>query len=199
MTDESNFWDDCYAEGKTGWDRGEVHPALSNWLELGLLNPCNIVVPGCGRGHEVIELAAHGFEVTAIDIANEPVQHLRKQLCGYEANSKVVQESIFDYRPSQPIDAVYEQTCLCAIDPTQRAQYEKAVFDWLKPAGKLFILFVQKMNSPTEGPPFHCDLEEMKAIFPESRWSWAASETPPRFDHPSGRLFELAHVLTKRT
>jgi len=199
MADETKFWNDCYADGKTGWDRGEVHPALPTWLESGLLTPCDIIVPGCGRGYEVVELAENGFNVTAIDIANEPVQQLREQLGGYEANSQVVQESIFDFQPTRPVDAVYEQTCLCAIDPAQRPQYEQVVYDWLKPSGKLFVLFVQKTESPNEGPPFHCDLKEMRELFPESRWSWpSASETPPRFEHPSGKLFELAHVLTKR-
>ena len=198
MTDKSKFWNDCYAEGKTGWNRGEVHPALTNWLEKGLLTPCNTVVPGSGHGYEVVKLAERGFDVTAIDIANYPVQHLQKQLRGYEANSQVVQKSIFDYRPSQPVDVVYEQTCLCAINPTQRTQYEQTVFDWLKPAGKLYVLFVQKGESPNEGPPFHCGMEDMKELFAESRWIWPENETISRFEHPSGMLFELAHVLTKR-
>ena len=192
------FWNDCYAEGKTGWDRGEVHPALSKWLESGSLNPCDIVVPGCGRGYEVVELAKNSFQVTAIDIANEPVQHLRKHLGEHEANSQVIQKSIFDYRPNKPVDAVYEQTCLCAIAPAQRALYERVVFDWLKPVGKLYVLFVQKGESPNEGPPFHCGMEDMKELFAESRWIWPEHKTLSRFEHPSGMLFELAHVLTKR-
>ena len=196
--DNTTFWNSCYAEGKTGWDRGDVHPALTRWIKNGCLSPCSIIVPGCGRGHEVLSLAEQGFDVTAIDIANEPVQHLRKKLSGHETNSLVVQQSIFEFRPEQSVEAVYEQTCLCAINPTERSQYEEAAFQWLQPAGKLFVLFAQKSNSPDEGPPFHCDIEDMKEIFPESRWSWPISEDVSRFEHPSGKLFELSHVLTKR-
>lgn len=199
MVDETKFWNDCYAEGKTGWDRGDVHPALLKWLESGLLASCHIVVPGCGRGYEVVKLAENGFDVTAVDIANEPVQHLQKRLGGFESNSRVAQESVFDFRPSQPVDVVYEQTCLCAIDPAQRTAYEQSVYNWLKPSGKLFVLFVQKTMNPLMGPPFHCSLNDMKKLFPESRWGWpSATKTPSRFEHPSGKLFELAHVLTKR-
>ena len=198
MTDENKFWDDCYAEGRTGWDRGAVHPALTNWLEAAAFSPCKIAVPGCGRGFEVVELAKHGFDVTAIDIANEPVQHLRKQLSGHESNSRVIQQSIFEFTPPRPFDVIYEQTCLCAITPDMRAKYEQTVFDWLKPNGELFVLFAQKFNHPNNGPPFHCDLNDMESIFPTSRWSWSANQTPARFDHPNGKLFELAYVLKKK-
>ena len=198
MTNENKFWDDCYAEGRTGWDRGAVHPALPKLLDMGSLKPCKIAVPGCGRGFEVVELAKHGFDVTAIDIADEPVQYLREQLIGHKANSRVEQQSIFEFTPPQPFDVVYEQTCLCAIAPDMRAKYEQTVFDWLKPNGELFVLFAQKSNRPNEGPPFHCDLNEMKEIFLTSRWSWPAHQTPARFDHPNGKLFELAYILKKK-
>ena len=198
MNDKHKFWDDCYAEGRTGWDRGDVHPALLNWLNNRSLSPCSIIVPGCGRGFEVVELARHDFDVTAVDIANHPVQHLRKQLSGHEANARVVQQNIFEFTPPQPVDAVYEQTCLCAIAPDMRAKYEQTVFNWLKPTGDLFVLFAQKAVNPNQGPPFHCDLAEMQEIFCPTRWRWPASKSPTRFDHPNGKLFELAYVLKKK-
>jgi len=197
LSDEAKFWDDCYAEGRTGWDRGQVHPALTTFIEMRLLNPCTIIVPGCGRGYEVVELAKQGFDVTAIDIATEPIEHLRKQLEPFETSSSVVQMSVFDFQPLQPVDVVYEQTCLCAIDPQLRSKYEQTVFNWLRPAGELFVLFAQTERSNL-GPPFHCSLEEMGLLFPESRWRWKTKDTPKRFEHPSGKLFELAHILSKR-
>jgi len=197
--EESKFWDDCYAEGRTGWDRGEVHPALLRWMEAKrLTTPCSIIVPGCGRGYEVVQLAKHGFDVTGIEIANEPAEHLRKQLENYQQNARVIQKNIFDFQPRLPVDAVYEQTCLCAIEPGQRADYERAVFQWLKPGGELFALFVQKPERPNQGPPFHCDLEDLKVTFPSSRWKWSTENVTARLDHPSGKLFELAHVLERR-
>lgn len=197
--EESKFWDDCYAEGRTGWDRGEVHPALLRWMEAKrLTTPCSIIVPGCGRGYEVVQLAKHGFDVTGIEIATEPVEHLRKQLADYKGNALVVQESIFDFQPSEPVDVVYEQTCLCAIEPDQRADYERAVLGWLKPGGELLALFVQKPENPNQGPPFHCDLEDLKNTFPESRWQRSTKDVTERFGHPSGKMFELPCVLKRR-
>ena len=39
-----------------------------------------VVVPGCGRGHEVVELARRGFEVTAIDFAPAAIEALSTKL-----------------------------------------------------------------------------------------------------------------------
>ena len=199
MNDASKFWNDCYAQGKTGWDRGVVHPALLRWIKTKrLAPPSSIIVPGCGRGYEVVELAKHGLNVTAIEFASEPIDFLRKQIDNYEGNVQIVQESIFDFHLSEPVDAVYEQTCLCAIDPSQRALYEQTVFQWLKPGGELFVLFAQKPVDPNQGPPYNCDLDDMRKTFPESRWNWLTKNVAARFDHPSGKLFELAHVLERR-
>ena len=67
---EPHEWEARYREGNTGWDRGDASPALSSWLETGALAPCRTLVPGCGRGHEVIALTRQGFEVTALDFAD---------------------------------------------------------------------------------------------------------------------------------
>ena len=193
---DSDFWDQCYAEGKTGWDRGEVHPALRQWVDMDLLKPCSIIVPGCGRGYEVVELATRGFDVVAIDIAAEPIQSLQKQLESNQVTAQVVRESIFEFQPKEPVDAVYEQTCLCAISPAMRTQYERSVFRWMRPGGALFALFAQ-LENPSDGPPNHCSFKDMKATFPETRWLWATDQ-PSRFEHPSGKLHELGYVLTRR-
>jgi len=72
-------WQSRYESGATGWDRGKPNPALLRWLENDL-QPCRILVPGCGRGHEVVELASRGFKVTALDYTKAPVQELTRKL-----------------------------------------------------------------------------------------------------------------------
>ena len=54
------FWDNRFAEGNTPWDRGASSPQLRTWIGSGLLKPCRILVPGCGSGYEVVELALAG-------------------------------------------------------------------------------------------------------------------------------------------
>lgn len=189
-----DFWQNQYEAETIGWDRGAVHPAMLNWIADGQLSLCRIVVPGCGRGHEVIHLSQHGFTVTAIDYAPAPIEFLRANLAKHDLEATLFAGDLFSFTPEQPFDAVYEQTCLCAIAPRLRTAYADLLFDWLRPGGKLFLLMMQ--TGTDTGPPFHCPVEEMRELFPDHRWQWP-SQPPVHHDHPSGRVHEMATVLTR--
>lgn len=192
------FWQQRFENQETGWDRGSPSPQLSAWLENGELQPCRIVVPGCGSGWEVAELATRGFEVIGIDYTAAAVEKTRALLFGRTLKAEVIQADVLGYQPTMPFDAIYEQTCLCAIHPDHWFQYAKQLRGWLKPGGSLWALFMQMIRPAASelglilGPPFHCDINAMRALFPESDWVWPK---PPyaKVPHPS-----LAHELGLR-
>lgn len=202
MKPDKSFWDKCYAEESTGWDRGSVHPALLDWSNRGLLTPCRILVPGCGRGYEVEYLSEAGFDVTAVDYAQSPLENLRRRVAKLANQPVMIQQDIFQYDPEENFDSVYEQTCLCAIAPEQRSNYERQVHGWLKPGGTLFALFMQcdqlqRSEGSPGGPPFHCDVEDMRRLFPIDRWEWLDSPDKS-FAHPNGVIFEFAARLQRK-
>lgn len=187
-------WETRYQSGETGWDRGASSPALSVWLKSdGLETGSHILVPGCGRGHEVVHLAELGYQVTGIDIAPSAVRHLQQTLTDKGLKAVVLQADLFEFRPAHAFDAIYEQTCLCAIQPGQRETYEHLLHKWIKPGGTLFALFMQ--TGAEDGPPFHCDLLAMRRLFPDSRWEWPVIE-PVFTPHRNGR-FELGYQLKR--
>jgi SAM-dependent methyltransferase len=195
------FWEQRFAEGNTPWDRGASSPQLGKWLSSGLLKPCRILVPGCGSGYEVVELALAGFEVTGLDYADEAIARTHGQLKDAGVDATLVQADALAWRPGRPFEAVYEQTCLCALYPDQWREYADQLYCWIVPGGKLYALFVQlprpdAASGAIQGPPYHCDINAMRALFPEPRWEW---EKPPypRTAHPIG-LEELAVVLRRR-
>ncbi len=187
-------WEGRYRRGETGWDRNGSNPLLHTWLVESLSADSTILIPGCGHGHELIDLARMGFAVTGIDIAPTPVARMRSTLDSEGLSAEVIQVDMFEYCPDSPFDAVYEQTSLCAIQPGQRVAYEKKLHQWLRPGGELYALFMQ--TGAEGGPPFHCDITDMKALFPFSRWEWG-EEKALHSPHPSGR-FELAYRLIRR-
>jgi SAM-dependent methyltransferase len=194
------FWEQRFAAGDTPWDRGATNPQLGAWLDEGVLKPCRILVPGCGSGHEVAALARAGFEVTGLDYAAEAIARTRRQLAAAGAAAALVEADALAWRPDRPFDAIYEQTCLCALYPDQWRAYADQVHRWLKPGGLLFALFVQ-MPRPgagegaIQGPPYHCDINAMRALFPAPLWDWPKPPYP-RTTHPRG-LAELAVVLAR--
>jgi SAM-dependent methyltransferase len=195
-----SFWDQRFAEGNTPWDRGAVNPQLVAWLSTGALKPCRILVPGCGSGFEVAALAQAGFDVTGLDYAPEAIALTRKQLDAASLKATVIEADALAWQPDKPFDAIYEQTCLCALYPDHWRAYADQLHRWLAPSGRLFALFVQvprtgAAEGKIEGPPYHCDINAMRALFPAPLWSW--SKPPyPRTTHSQG-FNELAVILER--
>jgi len=186
-------WETRYQNGQTGWDRGQISPALRHWLNTNDLKPGKILVPGCGQGYEVIELVKLGFDVTAIDIASSAIESLKSKLNEENISANVIQADLLTWKTKKRFDNIYEQTCICALNPDQWSAYENKLHQWIKSGGKVFALFMQTHRSG--GPPFHCDMGEMEQLFPDGRWNWN-SRSGDRISHPSG-WEELAFILEK--
>ncbi|MDQ6962812.1 MAG: methyltransferase domain-containing protein [Mariprofundaceae bacterium] len=189
-------WEQLYQENDIGWDRGAISPALKHWLPTLKENKHQrILIPGCGYGHEVIELASQGYDVTGLDIAPSAIKQLDENLKKKNLSATTVCEDLFNYHPTQIFDAMYEQTCLCTIPSAKRKYYEHAVFNWLKQGGSLMILLMQ--TGTLSGPPFHVGLLSARQMFDESRWLWP--DTPPvLIPRPKGGRFELSFILEKK-
>jgi len=189
------FWNQRYDNEHTPWDRGSVSPALVEWLEAGVLAPpASVLVPGCGRGHEVLELARHGFDVTAVDLSPAALAALRQRLGAADLDAVLTEGDLLTWEAGRRFDVVYEQTCLCALLPENRAQYEHRLRHWVKPGGMLLALFMQ--SDKHDDPPFHCPIPEMHRLFPAQAWDWPG-EPPARVPHPAG-VFEYAVALRRR-
>lgn len=197
-----DFWQQRFAAGQLPWDRGAPSPRLAAWLGDGSLAPGRIAVPGCGSGHEVVALARGGFSVTAIDYAPGAVHLTQGRLAAAGLTAEVVQADVLTWQPAAQLDAVYEQTCLCALHPDHWVAYAARLHAWLRPGGTLALLAMQALREGAgqgliEGPPYHVDVNALRALLPGDRWDWPR---PPyaRVPHPSSTWAELAIVLTRR-
>ncbi len=199
MKEESLNWEERYQEGDTGWDRGGPSAALMQWLDAGAISEgSSVLIPGCGYGHEVIELAKRGHKATGLDIAPSAIKALNHSLSetGASASSLGVCADLFEYEPAQPFDVVYEQTCLCTLNAKQSQDYEKSLHRWLKEDAILLLLLMQ--TGDAGGPPFHCDLKDMRQLFDPSRWSWP-TKAPLLIPRPKGPRFELGFILQRKS
>ena len=188
-------WEARYRDGATGWERPGPNPAFQTWIETGALAPCRILVPGGGRSPEPLMLAEAGFQVTVVDAAESAVAVQRARLERLHVAAQVERADLFHWQPSVRFDAIYDQTCLCALPPVSWPDYTRRLHNWLRLDGRLFILFMQ--TGSQGGPPFHCDMAEMRRLFPPTHWDWN-TPLPPLVDHPSGRTEQPA-VLRARS
>lgn len=159
MTD----WEHRYLSGDTPWEKGEGHPALAAWLERNTFRG-RVLVPGCGLGHDVRLLASQGAEVVGLDIAPSAIAAADKYP---RAGNETYEAGDFFEPPAGWIgafDGIFEHTCFCAIDPSQRAAYARSAARLLRPGGRLLAIFYLDPGTD-EGPPFGCTTTELDALF----------------------------------
>ena len=176
-------WESRYRDGNTGWERHGLNPAFLAWRDSGTLAPRRILIPGGGRSLEPLALAEAGFDVTVVDAAPSAVAAQRSLFERLTLTARAEQANLFDWEPDQPFDAIYDQTCLCALPPGLWPGYSRRLHRWLRPDGSLFILFMQ--SDRPNGPPFHCDVDAMRRLFAAPAWRW--SEPLPRAGRASVR------------
>lgn len=194
------FWQQRFEQRQTPWDRGAPGPQLLRWIGQGELGVgMSVAVPGCGSGHDVQALAQAGCVVTGIDYAQAAVALTRTRLGSLQA--AVVQADVLQWQPEAPLDAVYEQTCWCALHPDHWAAYAAQLQRWLRPGGRLFLMAMQCRHDSAaegriEGPPYHMDINAVRALLPSSLWQWPA---PPYAvaPHPSAGWAELGLAITR--
>jgi len=164
MTD----WEQRYRDKDTPWEKGAAAPPLRAWLNL---NPIRgrVLVPGCGIGDDVRLLASHGATVIGLDIASSAIRRARS--CPVVGKENYRLGDILDLPKSLEgqFDWVFEHTCYCAIDPSDRPAYVDGVTRALLPGGRMLGLFYPFTgNPPGEGPPFPASLEELDDAFRKS-------------------------------
>ena len=163
---EESHWTRCYESGETPWDKGEGAPGLVAWLDSNAIDG-DVLVPGCGLGHDVRAIAAKGANPLGMDLAPLAIERA-------QSSPKVGTERfrIGDFLNLSDdlvgaFDWVVEHTLFCAINPKDRDPYVEAAHRALKPGGHfLAVFFINPDLDPGEsGPPFGCEPSELDRRF----------------------------------
>lgn len=160
---QAAFWDERYRAGFTPWDARGVPAALTRFVESAA--PARrVLVPGCGSAYEAGYLDAHGFEVTAIDIAPEALGRAR-QILGDQVSHRVLRRADF-FTLAIDVDWIYERALLCALPPRLWENYASAARRLLRPGTLLagFFFIDEAAPEPRRGPPFPATRGELDAL-----------------------------------
>ena len=177
-----------------------MNPQCLAWIKDETLPKGRVLVPGAGRSAEPLALAQAGYAVTVVDVAESAVAFQAGLLAPF--GGVAVKADLFAWAPDVALDAVYEQTCLCAMHPDHWTRYARALHDWLRPGGRLFLMGMQvsrpaAADGVIEGPPYNVPVNALRALFDGSRWEWPAPPYP-RVAHPFADAYELGLVLVRR-
>lgn len=185
---DAAYWNDLYLKGDTGWDKGAPSPPLVRMLREGIVpKGASLAVIGAGRGHDAVEAARQGYQVTAIDFAPEAIKGIRENAARAGVQLEAVEQDVFDLEG--PFDAILEHTCFCAIDVARRAEYVDTIFHALRPGGVLFGLFYA--HGKDGGPPFDTSEAEVRDLFAPHFHIQRLLRAPDSFPNRAGKELEF--------
>ena len=186
-------WDGRYEAGTTPWDKGYGAPPLAEFLDRSRVDG-RVLVPGCGRGHDVRLLASHGAEPVGLDISALAIAQARTFPT---VGNEEFREGDFlnGGCGKEAFDWVFEHTCFCAIHPEERGAYVEAVHRALKPAGHFLAIFFVTIEDP-EGPPFPISEAEIDRLF-QNRFETIESWVPGR-SYPEREGREAMRLMRKK-
>jgi SAM-dependent methyltransferase len=155
-----DFWDTRFRQNVTPWDAGRVPAALQRFLGRHA-GRGRALVPGCGTGYEVRELAHAGFDVTAIDFSEAALEAARRELGPLAHLVRLADFFSFEH-DTPPFDAIYERAFLCALPRRVWPDWERRAAQLLRPGGLLCGVFFFDDNA--RGPPFGVAAGQLEAL-----------------------------------
>ncbi|ERF71266.1 hypothetical protein EPUS_05318 [Endocarpon pusillum Z07020] len=183
-------WENLWAKGDfLPWDKGAPNPALIDTLQEqqniignamvevdGKLRRKRALVPGCGRGVDVLLLKSFGYDAIGLEYSETAVKACRKyeeehgseyqtydEMLGEGSAQFVVGDFFQDDwlagigGSEKRFDLIYDYTFFCALNPSFRPNWAKRMSQLLGPAphSNLFCLeFPTYKPLSTGGPPF---------------------------------------------
>lgn len=143
-------WEQVWQNGETRWDLGGVTPALVTFLREQPAHG-NVLVPGCGAGHDAYYWAKQGARVVAVDFAPSALAAAQARYQHTKITWTAADVTQLGY--ADQFDWVWEYTCFCALHPEARADYLDGINRALKPGGSYVGMVFSKVPKDA-GPPF---------------------------------------------
>lgn len=121
------------------------------------------LVPGCGRGYDVIEMAKIGYQAVGVEIAPSALvaateynkECLEKEgVADRKGSATFIAEDFFKIAPpAGGFDLIYDYTFLCALDPSQRGAWAENMARLIKPGEGELITLIFPLGDYAGGPP----------------------------------------------
>lgn len=165
-------WNASYAAGNKPWDTGHPSLHLVEAVRAGTIPAGRALEVGCGTGASALWLAAHGFEVVAVDLSPLAIEEARGKAAGAGAGAERCRFEVADFLTSEPpggpFSFVFDRGCFHVFDePEVRARFAAHVAALLSPGG-MWLSLIGSTEGPARefGPPRRTARDVMDAIEP---------------------------------
>lgn len=185
----SDQWNARYEEGTARWDLGKVRATVRRIAEAEPKS--RVFLPGAGYGHDAIGWGLAGHHAVAADFAPLAVEGARTRIEQAGVADRVTAREVDIFALSDDLlgsfDRIWEQTCLCAIDPSQREAYVDAMATVLRPDGQ--ILGVLWNNGFEDGPPYDMRKDDIVPLLERRFVLVEVSDVPDSPEHRTPEWF----------
>ncbi|WP_421684301.1 thiopurine S-methyltransferase [Stutzerimonas urumqiensis] len=175
------FWIDRWASSQIGFHQKDINPYLrQQWPGLGLQRGDRVLVPLCGKSHDLAWLVREGLRVMGVELARKAVedffteQQLQpsvREVGGFSVYASGSIElwcgDIFALTHEQVSDCagLYDRAALIALPPAMRERYVAHLTDLLPGGCKGLLITLDYEQEKMDGPPFSVDDAEVQRLF----------------------------------
>jgi thiopurine S-methyltransferase len=190
----SEDWLERWKIGRTGWHEPAGNRNLrTHWKWSGR----RVLVPLCGKSHDLLWIEAQGNEVVGVEVSDLAVQAFFEDnaldyepvagaLPGFRAVDRNITLYCGDYFEfcDEPFDAHYDRGALIALSADMRPRYARHTSALLTDPAAQFVITIEYDQAVCDGPPFSIGPEEILGHWPGLRRLLRVEDienAPPKF------------------
>ena len=167
--EDTAWFEQLYAAAETGdaqvpWFRGGPNPFLEQWVRERELDGAGrrALVIGTALGDDAELLAAHGYAVTAFDIAPTAIERARRRFPGSSVDYRVADLLDLPGEWREAFDLVAEAITVQSLPPSLRGRAIDAIASTVAPGGTLIVVSgIHTGDGPRDGPPWPLTRSEL--------------------------------------
>jgi len=173
-------WDDSYRDGPAPWEIGRPQPSLATLIESGAFTG-PVLDAGCGSGEHAMALAARGYEVVGVDVAETALAKARAAAADRGLTIEFVDGDALDLAPlGRRFASVLDCGLLHTFDAEERSRYADSLASVTMPGAVAHILCFSDVGEPIGPHPISDD--DIRAAFTDAR-GWQLVEVRPAEIH----------------
>jgi thiopurine S-methyltransferase len=177
---DPDFWLARWQNNQIGFHEGAPNTLLkAHFAALGLAPGSRILVPLCGKSHDLHWLRAQGFAVVGAELSRLAVEQFFAEL-GLTPTQEgigglkrfaaggvtIFAGDIFSLEAATlgPVEAIYDRAALVALPAPLRARYAAHLIALTQAAPQLLVTF-EYDQARHQGPPFSVAEPELRALY----------------------------------
>ncbi|MGE6791960.1 thiopurine S-methyltransferase [Pseudomonas guineae] len=177
----AEFWQTRWSRSEISFHLAEVNPYLQRyWPALGLAEGARVLVPLCGKSLDLAWLAAQGYQVIGVELAQRAVEdffteHELQPVVSevgafrrYQAgNVEIYCGDFFALSAQQLVGCVglYDRAALIALPAPMRERYVAHLTQVLPAGCQGLLVTLDYDQGQMEGPPFAVADDEVQRLF----------------------------------